>query len=294
MPVYNAEKYLNPSIKSILNQTFKDFELIIIDDGSTDNSNKIIKSFQQSDTRIKLISRDNKGLTPSLNEGLNHVQGKYVARMDADDIALPKRFATQLAFLETHIDHVALGSRVLLIDPEGLPICPFIEEFDHETIENKHLRGCLGSFIVHPSVMMCHEALQKVGGYDETMEPAEDLDLFLRLAEIGYLANYPDILLKYRMHSKSIGHSRRLEQKRAVRLAVNKAYHRKKLDYSLYQTSNNDDSPNSIDGIHRKWAWWALKAGNIETAKKHSILALSKNPASLDNWKVFACSIRGY
>lgn len=292
MTVYNAEKYLVQAVESILAQTFKDFEFIIINDGSTDRSESILQEFQRQDRRIKVTSRDNVGLTASLNEGLGYARGRYIARMDADDVALPERFAKQVEFLEERSDYVAVGSRVMLIDPEGLPLCSFARETNHEEIDRNHITAdCSGSQIVHPAAMLRRDALQKVGGYREGMEPAEDLDLFLRLAEIGRIANLPEILLQYRMQSNSIGHTRRLEQRQMAQLAVKEACARRGL------SSPSPSHPSvarqaSESELHQKWAWWALGAGHLASARKHALLAIRQQPYAKENWKVLACVLR--
>jgi glycosyltransferase involved in cell wall biosynthesis len=292
MPVYNAERFLLAAINSILNQTFKDFEFIIIDDGSTDRSLDIIGKFK--DERIHVISLgNNNGITAVLNLGLNHVRGDYVARMDADDIALPDRLAKQVEFLDTHADNVAVGSRVLLIDPDGWPIRPFSEHTSHQAIDQAHLCGEGGSAICHPSVLMRTQAVKQIDGYRTKFRSAQDIDLFLRLAEIGLLANLPEIFLKYRMHPKSIGHSRNIEQKQSVRLAIAEAYERRGIPLPMNDPLKQGVSL-SVSQMHCKWAWWALEAGNLATARKNALWALSKNPISMENWKVMACTLRGY
>jgi glycosyltransferase involved in cell wall biosynthesis len=290
MTVYNTETYLVRSVESILAQTFDDFEFIIINDGSTDSSISILQEFQNQDRRIKLFSRDNKGLAFSLNEGLGYARGRYIARMDADDIALPERLEKQTEFLENRADSVAVGSRVMLIDSQGLSLRPFAERTTHEEIDSEHLAG-RGGAVVHPAVTIRRDAMQKVGGYREGMEPAEDLDLFLRLAEIGKIANLPDILLQYRMQPKSVGHTRRLEQKHKAELAVKEAHARRGLSFSN-QLKFGPDRQASESEMHQKWAWWALGAGNLKSARKHALLAVRKQPYAKQNWKVLACVLR--
>jgi glycosyltransferase involved in cell wall biosynthesis len=290
MTVYNAENYLVQSLESILTQTFDDFEFIIINDGSTDSSMSILQEFQNQDRRIKLFSRDNKGYTFSLNEGLGYARGRYIARMDADDVALPERLAKQTEFLENRADCVAVGSRVMLIDSDGLPLRSFAEQTTHEEIDSGHLAG-RGGTIVHPAVTIRRDAMQKVGGYREGMEPAEDLDLFLRLAEIGKVANLPDILLQYRMQPKSVGHTRRLEQRQRAELAVKEAHARRGLSF-LNQLKFGPDRQASESEMHQKWAWWALGAGNLKSARKHALLAVRKQPHAKENWKVLSCVLR--
>ncbi|MEB3160913.1 MAG: glycosyltransferase family A protein [Synechocystis sp.] len=292
MPVYNAERFLLAAINSILNQTFKDFEFIIIDDGSEDKSTLIAQDCQRQDSRITFIQNSHQGVIATRNLGLANAKAKYIAVMDADDIALPERLAKQVDFLETHADHVAVGSRVLLIDPDGWPIRPFSEHTSHQAIDQAHLHG-EGGAMCHPSVLMRTEAVRQIGGYRTTLKSAEDIDLFLRLAEMGFVANLPEILLKYRMHPKSIGHSSNIEQKQFANLAIAEAYERRGLTVpqTTWRLQGVAASPSQM---HCKWAWWALEAGHLTTARKNALLALANNPRSLENWRVTLCSLRGY
>lgn len=292
MPVYNSEKYLSEAIESILNQTFKDFEFIIVNDGSTDMSESILQKFAKRDRRIQVITKANGGVVSAINRALTLARGKYIAHMDSDDMSLPDRFAQQIQFLEGNPEYVAVGSQVTLIDPEGMPIQPFSLQINHEDIDREHLAG-RGGAMCNPSTMFRHEALQKVGLHRPETGPAHDFDMFLRLAEIGKLTNLPTTLLKYRMHQKSLGHSRRLEQINGANLAVKEAHQRRGLTPPKL-TSTDNYTLASVAKLHRKWAWWALAAGNIKTAKKHALLALGKNPWSVKSWQAFACVVRGY
>jgi len=292
MSVYNGSRYLNESIASILSQTFTDWEFIIINDGSTDNSESIVQGWQNRDERIKLISRGHKGLTISLNEGLSYAQGEYIARMDADDIALPDRFAKQVAFLDENPDHVAVGCRMLVIDPEGMPIFTCSRLTTHEEIDAAYMAGQAG-IIGHPAVMIRRRVLQRIGGYREQFTYAQDRDLFLRLAEVGKLANLPDTLMKFRLNAKSMGHTQRSEQKRCANLATIEAHQRRGLEPPILSDSSSEP-PKSISDLHRQWTWWALGSGNVATARKHALLALTRQPLAVESWKVFACALRGW
>jgi glycosyltransferase involved in cell wall biosynthesis len=291
MPVYNAGKYLSQSIDSICNQSFKDFEFIIIDDGSTDDSAYYLKKIKSRDSRIRIISRENKGLVASLNEGLSHSKGEYIARMDADDVALSDRFSKQVYFLDNNPDYVAVGTRVLLIDPEGWPICPFSNQTEHDAIDQEHLSGG-GGAICHPALMARRNAIEYIGGYQERMKHAEDLDLFLRLAEIGKLSNIPEILLYYRMHPQSIGHQKRREQYESAERAVLEAMKRRELGSEPQLKMNSKNKVKEAE-LHQKWAWWAFKAGHTSTARKYALLSLKNGLFSKASWKVFICAFRG-
>ncbi|NJO03533.1 MAG: glycosyltransferase, partial [Bacteroidia bacterium] len=180
MPVYNARKYLKESIESILNQTFIDFEFIIIEDGSTDNSPEIIRRY--TDARIRLISNaKNQGIVRSLNQGLRLAQGKYLARMDADDISLPERFARQVKYLEENPEVDLLATYIQLINEDGRDKGVWVA--DQETLSYSSIRKKLpeGNCLAHPSMMFRASTIRKFR-YVRFDYPAEDYGLWLRVA----------------------------------------------------------------------------------------------------------------
>lgn len=201
LPVYNAELYLKEAIESILKQTYKSFELIILNDGSSDNSLNIINSFK--DDRIILIDRKNKGLVYTLNEGINMAKSKYIARMDADDISLSDRFEKQIKHMEENSLDIC-GGHFLLIDERdninGLSLVPL----SHET--------CFLSLVskvpfAHPSVMIRKDFLTKNNlryGQSE-YKIAEDLDFWIRMYEKdARFGNVNDIIFRYRILDSSL------------------------------------------------------------------------------------------
>ncbi|WP_209125515.1 glycosyltransferase [Alkalihalobacillus sp. BA299] len=198
MPVYNGEQFLNESIKSILSQTYKDFELLIIDDGSTDNSVKVIKSFQ--DSRIRLVHNENNlKLISTLNKGIRLSKGDYIARMDCDDISLPERMERQFKFLENNSKVGVCGTWLRRMDKNSIWKAPL----HHDEIKCSLL---FNSCIYHPTVMIRKNILNKFNlFYNEDAIHAEDYDLWVRLAQKTNLANLPEPLLFYRMHKNQIG-----------------------------------------------------------------------------------------
>ena len=176
MPVYNCELYITEAIDSILNQTYTNFEFLIIDDASIDQTISIIKSY--CDPRIQLIEKPlNTGLTNSLNLGLKLAKGKYIARMDGDDISLPERFAKQVALLEANTSFLLCGSAISII---GTNITRFFPE-EHEDIKIRMLQG---NCIAHPTVMFRKEIINYYTiVYDNLKEAAEDYDLWCRLMQ---------------------------------------------------------------------------------------------------------------
>ena len=193
MSVYNDESYLAEAIESILEQTFCEFEFILLDDASTDNSSKILQQYANQDSRIILIRNpENLGLVRSLNKGLSIAQGQYIARQDADDISLPKRLERQTAFLDQNPEVGALGTAVKLISKgDQIRRVDFLPK-DHESLQAYLL---LGNQLHHSSMMMRHTILQGLEGYDEDRLHAEDYDLWWRISRCSRLATIPEILV---------------------------------------------------------------------------------------------------
>jgi glycosyltransferase involved in cell wall biosynthesis len=193
MSVYNGEAHLQEAIDSLLEQTFRDFEFVILDDGSTDSSSQMLAAYAEQDSRIVLVrNEENLGLVRSLNKGLTLVRGEYIARQDADDVSLSNRLELQTRFLDSHPEVGALGTAVKIINEQGITI-----KEDRFPAEHEQLQAYL--FIsnqLHHSTMMVRQSLmQELGGYDETMLHAEDYDLWWRLSCRSRLATLPDLLL---------------------------------------------------------------------------------------------------
>jgi glycosyltransferase involved in cell wall biosynthesis len=294
LPVYNAERYLSQAGESVLAQTFRDFELLFLNDGSTDGSLKIMEAFAERDQRCRIHSWPNRGLVSSLNAGLELASGEFIIRMDSDDICRPERFERQISFLQANPDHVAVGSRLQFIDPEGLPLFEPTVLCAHNEIE----RGLLldGFAVPHSGSTLRRSACMAIGGYRDSYPHAEDLDLFLRLSEIGNLANLPEVLLDYRHHLTSVCYQNKKLQSESARRAIMDAYGRRGLPFQspAEELTRGDTSPKALTEVHRTWGWWALKAGNREAARKHAYSALRHRPVSLENWKLFRCVLRGY
>lgn len=293
LPVYNAGEYLDAAIESVLGQSFTDFELLLLNDGSTDGSLDRLNHFAHLDTRCTVHSWLNRGLIQTLNEGIRLARADILFRMDADDICRPYRFERQMAYLRAHPECVAVGTQVMLIDPEGQPIRPFIEETGHEAIDAAHLAG-KGGAIAHPAAAMRKAALVGAGGYRAEFLHAEDIDLFLRLAEVGRLANLPEVLLDYRQHPNSIGYRHAQAQRDSARRAVAEARQRRGFG-ELAPLPDNELSPSQVTmaDVHRKWGWWALGGGHLDTAKKHAWKAFKLDSLNIENVKLCACVIRG-
>ena len=198
LPVFNAQPYLRDALTSVLGQTLTDFEVIAIDDGSTDASGRILAEQAGMDARIRHMSRENRGLTHTLNEGLEAARAGYVAIMNADDVALPDRLRLQVAFLDAHPRVAAVGGQATLMLADGTPGPSTGLPCDPAAI--RRFLGTMSPF-AHPAVMLRRHDALAAGGYRPRIEPAEDYDLWLRLAERFDLANLPDVVLRYRLHA---------------------------------------------------------------------------------------------
>lgn len=293
LPVYNAQRYVATAIESVLTQSFDDFELILIDDGSMDHSLGILREFEQRDDRVRVISRPNTGIVGALNDGLAAARGEFIARMDADDLSLPARFQMQVQFLREHLECVLVGSRVMLIDPDGSPICEWAKETTHEEIDGGHL--ALRWPVVHPAVMMRRDVLNQVGGYRKQYNTLEDLDLFLRLAEQGRLANLPVVLLHYRQHFGSTCFSRNGEQSDIREAIYKETFERRGLRIPGHQSSESFRAvPRNATDERRRWSWMALEAGHVATARKHALRVARSKPLDKESWRLLYCAMRGH
>jgi len=211
MSVYNGASYLEEAVESVLNQSFTDFEFIIIDDCSLDHSWEILNRYGKQDKRIKLFKNDqNIGLTKSLNKGLELAQGEYVARQDADDVSLPKRFKSQLSVLEKDPEVVLVSCDLEVIDSEG---CNLKED----------RRACMPSLIPwyllfynyiggHSQVMFRRRPVKALGGYSESCRYSQDYELWSRLINLGQFLIIPEILHKQRYHNQRISVEKVSEQ----------------------------------------------------------------------------------
>jgi glycosyltransferase involved in cell wall biosynthesis len=200
MACYNEERYVSRAIRSILQQDFTDFEFIIVDDGSSDQSWKIIKTFSDLDDRIIPVqNKKNLGLAESLNRGIRLASTNYIARMDADDIALPSRFRVQYHFLENHPQVDILGSGAFLINKESGHSAGTVRLPErHEEIVSRAFKKTL---VIHPSIMLRKQVFTEFGFYDPRLKWAEDADLWYRIYDQVHFYNLPQTLLFYSQKS---------------------------------------------------------------------------------------------
>ncbi len=289
MPVYNAEKYISKSIESILTQSFTDFELIIINDGSTDSTLSILESYADSDSRIRLVSRENKGLVATLNEGIQLAQAPLIARMDADDIALVARFKVQKGFMDMHPEVVCVGSRVKVIDSEGRFLINNDLKLNHDEIVISALHGV--SPIIHPTAMIRTGALKKINGYSLDNYPAEDLALWIDLSDIGQLVNLDMPLLEYRIHDDSISTSSHELQLAKTEEICKRACEQRNIEYVMKTNIGRaGKSKQSKFDVVLRHGWWAFSSKEWRTAAIYALKSIRLLPFKDGGWRLLFCS----
>lgn len=221
MAVFNQENYVKHAIESILSQTYDNFEFLIVDDGSTDGTTAICDKYAHKVSRIRIFhNKSNLGLTRSLNIGLRSARGKYIARMDADDVSLAERLETQVTYLESHPEIGLAGSYYSEIDSNGNIIKETVEFPVAPIIINWHL--CFENPIPHPPIMVRKELLDKLGGYNENYSFSQDYELFTRLSIHTKMTNIPEVLFHWRVHENSVSRSKKNEQRETAYLISRK------------------------------------------------------------------------
>jgi glycosyltransferase involved in cell wall biosynthesis len=284
--VFNAEDYLDEAIESIIQQTFSDFEFIILDDGSKDDSLKIIQKYAAKDSRIRVISRENRGIPYSRNELLAASRGEYVAVMDADDIALPNRFNLQVQYLNNHPETLGLGGGYHMIDGKGRHLTTFTLPETNDEIQNMMLVG--HTAILHPTAMFRRSAIMEIGGYDTSFAQAQDLDVWLKLGENGQIANMNEPVLKYRLHGNSISEKNGLKQRENGKRACETAWKRRGISvkYEADSAWRPTAGKDSRHGFMLLYGWWAWNSRQRWTAIIYGLKAIQIKPFSKLSWKL--------
>lgn len=216
MPFYNAVDYLDTALASIVNQTFTDWELILINDASTDGSDVVVQKYLADSRIIYFKNQTNRGIVENLNFGLSQAKSEIVARMDGDDSCDPARFAKQYDFLLNHPSVAAVGTFIKIIDQTGSVVDWRTKPLDFTVIKNNLL---VYSPLVHATLMFRKSVIMEVGAYRNQYLYCEDIDLFFRLVYFGHqLANLPEFLYQYRYHRNSAAHRSRLIASRLYQL----------------------------------------------------------------------------
>lgn len=198
MPAYNSEKYIGEAIESILNQTFTDFEFVIINDGSTDNTAKIVRKYAKKDKRIKFVdNKKNRGLIAVLNEGIDLCCAEYIARMDSDDISLPTRLEKQVKYMNEHLECGVLGTYFKVFGNRSSEIM--------FPIYVKIMDLLKGNCVGHPTAMIRKSVIEQYDfRYDADYNYSEDYELWSRMIMVTEIRNLPEVLLRYRWHNNNI------------------------------------------------------------------------------------------
>lgn len=223
MSTRNNSRYLREAVDSILSQTFRDFEFIVINDGSTDNTKEIIESY--NDDRILYIENPTSATLPvALNQGLEVAKGKYIARMDGDDIAFPNRFAKQIDFFENNPEVGILGTQSIIVDKHG-------NKKQNKPLPTHHnmiawYLFTRGFALIHPSVMIRHFLLKELGGYNVEFHVTQDLELWLQCLPLTKMANLPEPLLYYRVHQSSNTAKKNKSEKNLQYRAIHNTFHK--------------------------------------------------------------------
>lgn len=268
MSVYNAEKFLAESIDSILNQSHSEFEFIIIDDGSTDSSPEILKNY--TDSRIRIIRKENTGLADSLNIGIKAAKNEFIARMDADDIALPERIELQYRFLTENISYAIVGSNTIEIDEAGESICISRRPEAEEEIKSRMREGIIKEIpytpFYHSTVMFRKRLFNEAGGYLKEMRKSQDVVLFYRMKELGKYSNIAKPLLKYRIHKSSVSRIEpgRLKAFRAILIEI---IHKGTI--TIDQARFIDEMVTGIDEKSREYLYHLYKAKKLMLQKQN-------------------------
>jgi glycosyltransferase involved in cell wall biosynthesis len=204
MSVFNGERWLTEAIQSVLDQTFTDFEFLIVNDGSTDGSIEIINQFADKDCRVRILDKSNTGLSDSLNYGIERASGEWTARMDADDLCEPQRLAKQIELARADKDLVLVGTGLTLIDQHGLEGKAFQYPVRHKHLVKRLAGG--GPFFAHSSAMYKTKVARELGAYRSMLMRAEDHDFWLRLSERGKIGCVRASLVYIRKHDDQISH----------------------------------------------------------------------------------------
>jgi glycosyltransferase involved in cell wall biosynthesis len=291
MPAYNAGKYIAEAIRSVLGQTFADFELLIVDDGSSDNTLRVIHSLL--DPRIRVLVQENKGVSRALNEGLKVARGVYIARFDADDICFPQRLARQVLFLDGHPSYLVIGSDAEYISENGEHLFNFrCAGHSHREIQDNLYRHCP---FIHSGVMYRKEAILQAGGYSLHAHNFEDYLLWVQLLKWGKCFNLPEPLIKVRINPASVTIDEKWRGRRFRQLKreiIQKGAVTKEEGDELLAIIKSQETRKIKQGAYHALCGKKLLADNYhpEKARWHVTKAIHANPLRWDNYAMLAIS----
>lgn len=283
LPVYNAGKHLITAIGSIVDQSFQDWELICVNDGSTDQSPQVLDWFAKRDPRIVVIHQSNGGVVSAANRAHETAIADLICRMDADDIAMPNRLTHQVDFMRTHLEHVAVSGAILEIDIDSEPLGLQTLAKDHDTIVKNLL--CRRTGLFQPASMMRADAFRRIGGFRPKYQWIEDHDLWLRMSQVGRLGNTNELVLCYRLHPTSCTWSMSNLRSDLMTQLMREAHSERGLEGSERTLTSPRSRSNAGPG---KWARKAVRGGYPRTALKHLRKLWEENGLSWYTLRMFA------
>lgn len=283
LPVRDAGRFLEPALASLERQSRRDFVVLAVDDGSLDGSASILHAWIPSRLPGRVLATGGDGITAALIHAAEFARTHYWIRMDADDLAEPARWERQAAWLEAHPEAVATGCALWRIDDEGDRIGTYDPPTDSTAIEAALLRGD-GFALCHPAAVLRADAVHAVGGYRAAFPLGQDIDLFLRLAQVGPLGNVPDRLLSYRQHPANSNFAQAQEKARLLRLILAEAHAARGLPWDPASLHFRADAAKAAD-FHRRAVRGARRWGTRRAARRHAAAAWRLDPGSLATWK---------
>jgi glycosyltransferase involved in cell wall biosynthesis len=291
MPAYNAGKYIAAAIQSALDQTFADFELLIVDDGSFDDTVRVIKSFD--DDRIRLIRQEQGGVSAALNTGLGHARGEYICRFDADDLCFPQRLARQVEFLDANPDYLLVGSDAEYISEDGEHLFNFrCAGHTHEEILDKLYRFCP---FIHSAVMYRKYAVLQAGGYSLLAHNFEDYLLWVRLVAVGRYHNLEEALIRVRINPASATIDEKWRGRRFNHLKqqiIRRGSITEKESAELLSIIKKQETRKIKEGAYHALCGKKFLQENYRPARArwHVRRAIYAHPLRLDNYAILAVS----
>lgn len=291
MPAYNAGKYIAEAIRSVLEQDFSDYELLIVDDGSSDDTRKIIDGFK--DDRILVLAQENKGVSAALNAGLSEARGYYIARFDADDCCLPQRLSRQTAFLDANPDYVLTGSEVEYMTEKGEHLFNYrCVAYSHREIMEKMGQICP---FIHSSVMYKKKEVLEAGGYSPYAHNFEDYLLWVKLEAAGKFNNLRERLVRVRYNPASVTiddkwRGRHFQQLR--REIIQRGTITEKEGMTLLDIIKSQDTGRIKEGAYHALCGKKFLVDNYQPVKArgHILKTIRLNPFRLDNYAMLAVS----
>jgi glycosyltransferase involved in cell wall biosynthesis len=204
MPVRNGMPYLREAVESIVSQSFQDWEMVVVENGSTDGTVEFLQTRRESEARMTVVTEERPGVARSLNKGLAVCSGTWIARIDADDRAMPRRLEKQAAFMAINPDVVTVSCFAYYINEAGRRVALAPHDLTTREAYARYMSGSDLIGLLHPGAFIRRDALLKIGGYRADYEPAEDIDLWNRLSELGPVLVLPEFLMEYRLHPTSM------------------------------------------------------------------------------------------